>query len=86
VPTAKSRVQVTIDEELADALAGVDAAPASRSRLVRDLALRGARALREDHDRALEARAVLLAIANGGLEHDFDAVAEALERRGERLP
>lgn len=41
--------------------------------------------MREDNDRAEEARAVLLDIADGGAEHDFDAMAELLARRGERL-
>lgn len=86
MPTAKPRVQVTIDEELAEALAAVDAPGSSRSRLVRDLALRGAQAVREDHGRAVEARSVLLEIADGSRAHDFDAVAEALSRRVDRLP
>lgn len=86
VPSAKPRIQVTIDDELAEALAAVDAAPSSRSRLVRDLAIRGAQAVREDHDRTAEARSVLLDIADGRRAHDFDAVAEALSRRDERLP
>lgn len=76
---------MTIDDELADALAAVDPDPVSRSRLVRDLAVRGARAVREDLDRTEEARGVLLEIADGVRDHDFAAVAELLARRDEPL-
>jgi hypothetical protein len=37
------RVQVTVDPELAAAMNSVDAHPRSRSRLIRDLAVRGPR-------------------------------------------
>lgn len=86
MPTTRSRIQVTIDDELAAALAEVDAAPANRSRLVRDLALRGAQALREDQNRASESRSVLLEIADGKRSHDFDVVADTLAGRQKRLP
>ena len=86
VPTTKSRVQVTIDDELADALAVVDPAPASRSRLVRDLAIRGADAIRVERVQAQEALSHLLAIADGEDPHDFAAVREVLSGRGDRLP
>lgn len=86
VPTTKSRVQVTIDEELADALAVVDPAPASRSRLVRDLAIRGADAIRADRAQARDALSHLLAIADGEHPHDFAAVSGVLSARGDRLP
>ncbi|HXE44259.1 MAG TPA: hypothetical protein VN635_03590 [Conexibacter sp.] len=86
VPTMKARVQVTIDEELADALAAIDPAPASRSRLVRDLAIRGADAIRADRACAQEAVAHLVAIADGAQPHDFAAVSELLSGRGDRLP
>jgi metal-responsive CopG/Arc/MetJ family transcriptional regulator len=86
VPTTKSRVQVTIDDELADALAVVDPAPPSRSRLVRDLAIRGADAIRVERVQAQEALSHLLAIADGEHPHDFAAVRDVLSGRGDRLP
>src|SRR5512142_2864456 len=82
VPTTKSRVQVTID----DALADVDPAPASRSRLVRDLAIRGADAIRVERVQAQEALSHLLAIADGEHPHDFAAARDVLSGRGDRLP
>ncbi len=86
MPTARPRIQVTIDEDLADALAAVDPAPASRSRLVRDLAIRGADVIRADRAKAQEALAHLLAIADGESPHNFAAVSEVHAGRGERLP
>jgi hypothetical protein len=86
VPTTKPRVQVTVDEELADALAVVDPAPASRSRLVRDLAIRGARAIRADRVQAQDALSHLLAIADGEHPHDFATVSHVLSGRADRLP
>ena len=83
--TAKPRIQVTVDDELAGALAQVDPTPASRSRLVRDLALRGALAVRQDRDRADEALTVLFEIADGERDHDFAAAADLAARRTERL-
>ena len=86
MPTAKPRVQVTIDAELASALDAVDPAPASRSRLVRDLALRGASAVREDRRSSNEALRVLLEIADGEREYDFAAAASVVAARADRLP
>jgi hypothetical protein len=86
VPTTKPRVQVTIDDDLADALAAVDPAPASRSRLVRDLAIRGADAIRADRADAEDALSHLLAIADGEHPHDFAPVSDVLSGRGDRLP
>ena len=86
MPTTKPRVQVTIDDELAAALAAVDPAPASRSRLLRDLAMRGADAVRADRSDADEALAHLLAIADGVQPHDIAAVGDVLATRGDRLP
>jgi hypothetical protein len=77
---------VTVDDELADALAAVDSAPASRSRLVRDLAIRGADAIRADRLQAREAFSHLIAIADGEQPHDFAAVGNVLVGRGDRLP
>lgn len=86
MPTTRPRIQVTIDDELAAALARVDPAPASRSRLVRDLAIRGADAIRADRHQADDALAHLIAIADGEHAHDFAVVSGALATRGERLP
>lgn len=86
MPTAKPRVQVTIDDDLASALDAVDPRPASRSKLVRDLALRGADAVRAERERAEEALTVLLEIADGARDYDFDAAAAVAASRGDRLP
>ncbi len=84
--TAKSRIQVTVDDELMCALLRIDPAPASRSALVRDLALRGARALEEERASAGDALAVLLEIADGKRDYDLGAAAELASRRADRLP
>ncbi len=84
--TAKTRIQVTVDDELACAMARVDPAPSSRSRLVRDLALRGAQALEAERSRADEALAILIEIADGERDYDLDAAGEMAARRGDRLP
>jgi hypothetical protein len=86
VATSKPRVQVTIDDELAHALARIDPAPASKAALVRDLALRGALAVEDERARADKAREVLLQIADGTLDYDFAALADLVARRGDRLP
>lgn len=75
------RVQVTVDPELAEAMDAVDAGPRSRSRLIRDLALRGAAATEEDRMRREEARETLLKIVRGEIELDLDAAREAHEER-----
>ncbi len=82
---SKPRIQVTIDDELASAMARIDPAPASKAALVRDLALRGAQALEEERARMDEALTVLREIADGTLDYDFDAAVELYERRGEHL-
>jgi hypothetical protein len=84
--TSNARIQVTVDHELAAALASVDPSPVSRSRLVRDLALRGAQALREESEATGAALKVLIEIADGKRDYDFDAAAELAEGRGDRLP
>lgn len=83
--TKHPRVQVTVDPELAEAMAAVDAHPKSRSRLIRDLALRGAEVFEEDRQRRKEAKETLLKIARGEIELDFDALGEVLEER-ETMP
>jgi hypothetical protein len=82
---SKPRIHVTVDDELAQALARVDPAPASKAALVRSLALRGAQAVEEERARADEACKFLLQIADGTLDYDFEAGAELHARRGEHL-
>ena len=81
-----ARIQVTVDDELASALAHVDPSPSSRSRLVRDLALRGAEAVRLERARSGEAVMVLLEIADGKRGYDLAAADEVAARRGDRMP
>jgi len=83
--TAHARIQVTVDEELASAMSRIDPAPASRSRLVRDLALRGAQAVEVERARTGEALTILLEIADGTRDYDLAAAAEVASRRGDRL-
>lgn len=86
MPTALPRIQVTVDEELARALDTVDPSPASRSALVRDLALRGAQALESDRGRLTEARQLLCEIADGTVDVDLETSAALLAARDDRLP
>jgi hypothetical protein len=67
------RVQVTVDPELAAAMEAVDPHPQSRSRLIRDLAIRGAEAERDARAQRAHARDYLLSISSGETEFDFDA-------------
>lgn len=70
-----SRVQVTVDRELADALA--EFGGQSRSRAVRDLAVRGAQALRDEEHRREEAIEFLRRISSGEDDRfDFTVTAE----------
>lgn len=71
--TTSPRVQVTVDAELGEALRAIDPNPASKSRLIRDLALRGAAAAAEEQERHQQAIANLLKIARGDVDYDFDA-------------
>lgn len=71
MPSAPSRIQVTVDSELAAALSEFGAG-SSRSRAVRDLAIRGARALHEEQARRQEAIAFFLRVSNGELDDRFD--------------
>lgn len=75
------RVQVTVDSALAKAMAAVDAHPKSKSRLIRDLALRGAEATEDDRRKREEAKRTLLKIARGEIELDFTGAREAWEER-----
>jgi len=67
---------VTVDAELGEALSSIDPQPVSRSRLIRDLALRGAQASREERARREEAKEFLLKVARGEVSYDFDAARE----------
>jgi hypothetical protein len=79
------RVQVTVDPALEEAMAAVDAHPKSKSRLIRDLALRGAEVAEEDRRRREEAKQTLLKIVRGEIELDLSAAREAWEER-ETMP
>lgn len=76
MPSSHPRVQVTVDPELAAAMAAVDPQPTSRWRLIRDLAIRGAEAERNTRERRRNATEYLLSIANGDTDYDFDAARE----------
>lgn len=79
--TTNPRVQVTVDRELAEALAGVPR-PGSKSKLIRDLALRGAQAEHEDREREEEAIQYLIALADGAVDDiDFAALREVHAER-----
>jgi hypothetical protein len=74
---SKSRIQVTLDPELTDALVELGGVE-PRSRTVRDLALRSADALRAERSARSEAREHLRRIATGEDDgYDF-AVSERL--------
>jgi hypothetical protein len=73
--TTLPRVQVTVDAELAVALA--EFGGASRSRALRDLAVRGAEALREEQGRRAEALEFLRRLDAGeDRRFDFSVSAE----------
>ena len=77
MPTTKSRIQVTIDPELADVLAELGDGK-SRSRAVRDLALRGADAVRAERNERAEALEFLRRIATDEDDRYDFAVSERL--------
>ena len=77
----KPRIQVTIDTELADVLDELGGAE-PRSRTVRDLALRGADAVRAERSARSEAHEHLRRIATG--EDDGYDLAVALRLHAER--
>jgi hypothetical protein len=79
--TKYPRVQVTVDPELAEAMASVDAHPRSRSRLIRDLALRGAEVVADEHQRHDEAKEFFLKVASGEIDLDMTGAREAHEER-----
>jgi hypothetical protein len=77
MPSTKPRIQVTIDPELSDALAELGGAE-PRSRTVRDLALRGAEAVRAERRQRDEALEFLRRIATGEDDRYDFAVSERL--------
>ncbi len=82
MPSTKSRVQVTLDSELAAAVAELGGTK-PRSRAVRDLALRGAEAIRAEQDRRREAIEFLRRLDSGEDDRFDFSVSERLhaERR-----
>lgn len=81
VPATSPRIQVTVDPELDAALS--EFAGSSRSRAVRDLAVRGAQALREEKRRRHDALQLLQRIAEGEDDrYDFSVSAELHAARG----
>lgn len=77
MPAAKLRVQVTLDDEL-DAAVREFGSAEPKSRTVRDLALRGAEAMRASRAAEREAREHLMAIASGTDDRYDFAVSERL--------
>ena len=74
---------MTVDPVLAEAMSEVDPDPKSKSRLIRDLALRGAEVAAEDRQRREEAKEFFRKVANGEIDYDFDALEEVLRERDE---
>jgi hypothetical protein len=83
--TKHPRVQVTVDPELAEAMAAVEPHPKSRSRLIRDLALKGAEAAAEERRERQKAIEFICKVADGEIDYDFAALDEVLEER-EMMP
>jgi hypothetical protein len=79
--TVNPRVQVTVDPELGEALGAIDPRPASKSRLIRDLALRGARAAEEEQRKREEAIDFFCKVADGEIPYDFKAAREVHKER-----
>jgi hypothetical protein len=76
MPPTNPRIQVTLDSELADAIAELGAGK-PRSRAVHDLALRGAAAIRAEQRQHHEALEFLRALDSGEDDRfDFSVSAE----------
>ncbi len=86
VPTDRPRIQVTVDDELAAALAAQIDHGRSKSQTIRDLALRGAQAIADDQRERASATELLLEILDGSVQYDFDAAAALHAARADRLP
>ncbi len=77
---------MTIDPELGEALARLGGERGgSQARLIRDLALAGARAELDTEARRWEGRAYLRGIATGDVDYDFEALAEIHAARQDHL-
>jgi Pyruvate/2-oxoacid:ferredoxin oxidoreductase gamma subunit len=74
-----------VDPALEAAMSDIDPEPKSRSRLIRNMAMRGAEAMAEDRRRHAEATETLLKIVRGEIELDLSAAREAWEER-ETMP
>lgn len=81
MPSAKPRIQVTIDKDLAAAVAEFGGGK-SRSRAVHDLALRGADAIRAEQERRQESLEFLRRL-DAGEDDRFDFSVSA-QLHGER--
>lgn len=77
MPPTKQRVQVTLDVELAAAVAEFGGQE-PRSQAIRDLALRGAEALRSERETQSDARDHLRRIATGADDRYDFSVSEDL--------
>ena len=77
MPPTKQRVQVTLDAELAAAVAEFGGTE-PRSQAIRDLALRGAEAIRTERETQVEAREHLRRIATGADDRYDFSVSENL--------
>jgi len=77
MPPTKRRVQVTLDAELAAAVAEFGGKE-PRSQAIRDLALRGAEAIRTEREKQVEAREHLRRIATGADDRYDFSVSEHL--------
>ena len=75
--STKQRVQVTLDAELAAAVAEFGGAE-PRSQAIRDLALRGAEAIRVEREAQIDAKGHLRRIATGADDRYDFSVSEQL--------
>jgi hypothetical protein len=76
VATSHPRVQVTVDPELKAAMDSVDPAPASRSRLLRDLAIQGAEVACEKEERRRQTTEFFMRFIRGETGYDFEALRQ----------
>lgn len=86
MPTDRPRIQVTVDDELAAALAAHPQAGRSRSQTIRDLALRGAQAIAAEQHAQASATDVLLGVLEGSERFDLEPAAALHAAREQHLP